>query len=64
MAKAKEDLYEAVNGEWLQTAQIPADRPATGGFNSLIDDIDKTLMDDFDAFYPNKRAVRIPALMR
>lgn len=50
MAKAKEDLYEAVNGEWLQTAQIPADRPATGGFNSLVDDIDKTLMDDFDAF--------------
>lgn len=47
LAKAKDDLYEAVNGEWLKTAKIPADRPATGGFNSLVDDIDKTLMDDF-----------------
>ena len=32
LAKAKDDLYEAVNGEWLKTAKIPADRPATGGF--------------------------------
>lgn len=56
MAKAKEDLYEAVNGEWLKTAEIPADRPATGGFNSLVDDIDKTLMDDFDAFLSKQKS--------
>ena len=55
LAKAKDDLYEAVNGEWLKTAKIPADRPATGGFNSLVDDIDKTLMDDFDAFLNNQK---------
>lgn len=48
--KASQDLYEAVNGEWLKTAKIPEDRPATGGFNSLVDDIDQTLMKDFDAF--------------
>ena len=60
MAKAKEDLYEAVNGEWLQTAQIPADRPATGGFNSLVDDIDKTLMDDFDAFLNKQKTSSDP----
>ncbi|MBO9150215.1 MAG: hypothetical protein J7E11_20765, partial [Escherichia coli] len=24
LAKAKDDLYEAVNGEWLKTAKIPA----------------------------------------
>lgn len=60
MAKAKEDLYEAVNGEWLQTAQIPADRPATGGFNSLVDDIDKTLMDDFDAFLSKQKSSQDP----
>lgn len=60
MAKAKEDLYEAVNGEWLQTAQIPADRPATGGFNSLVDDIDKTLMDDFDAFLNKQKSSQDP----
>lgn len=60
MAKAKEDLYEAVNGKWLQTAQIPADRPATGGFNSLVDDIDKTLMDDFDAFLSKQKSSQDP----
>ncbi|WP_251545856.1 M13 family metallopeptidase [Limosilactobacillus caecicola] len=44
----KEDLYEAVNGEWLKTAKIPDDKPATGGFNDLVDDIDKKLMADLD----------------
>lgn len=27
----KNDLYEAVNGEWLKTAKIPDDKPATVG---------------------------------
>ncbi|WP_409022326.1 M13 family metallopeptidase [Dellaglioa sp. P0083] len=44
----KDDLYEAVNGEWLKTAKIPDDKPATGGFNDLADEIDKTLMADFE----------------
>lgn len=45
----KDDLYDAVNGEWLKTAKIPDDKPATGGFNDLVDDIDKKLMGDLDA---------------
>ena len=50
----KDDLYEAVNGEWLKTAKIPDDKPATGGFNDLVDEIDKQLMDDFDAYAEEK----------
>ena len=50
----KDDLYEAVNGEWLKTAKIPDDKPATGGFNDLVDEIDKQLMDDFDAYADGK----------
>lgn len=50
----KDDLYEAVNGEWLKTAKIPDDKPATGGFNDLVDKIDKQLMDDFDAYAAGK----------
>lgn len=50
----KDDLYEAVNGEWLKTAKIPDDKPATGGFNDLVDEIDKQLMDDFDAYAVGK----------
>ncbi|KRM00958.1 M13 family peptidase [Limosilactobacillus gastricus] len=46
----KTDLYEAVNGEWSKTAQIPADRPATGGFQDLVIDIEKLLMDDLEKF--------------
>ena len=50
----KDDLYEAVNGEWLKTAKIPDDKPATGGFNDLVGEIDKQLMDDFDAYAEGK----------
>lgn len=49
-AAIKDDLYEAVNGEWLKTAKIPDDKPATGGFNDLVDEVDKQLMADFDQF--------------
>ncbi len=45
----KQDLYEAVNGAWIAQAEIPADKPATGGFNDLAEGIEKTLMSDFDA---------------
>lgn len=29
-ALLKDDLYQAVNGEWLKTAVIPADKATTG----------------------------------
>lgn len=44
--KIKEDLYEAVNGAWIKEATIPADKPATGGFQDLVDGIDDLLMAD------------------
>lgn len=52
----KDDLYEAVNGEWIKTAKIPADKPATGGFNDLVDEIDQLMMNDFDEFVEKKSA--------
>ncbi len=30
--RMQDDFYTAVNQEWLKTAEIPADKPATGGF--------------------------------
>lgn len=42
----KDDLYQAVNGEWLATAEIPADKPATGGFIDLVDQVDDLLIND------------------
>lgn len=47
--RIQDDLYAAVNGEWAQTAVIPDDKPATGGFQDLADGVEKTLMADFNA---------------
>ena len=33
--RIQDDLYRAVNGAWLETAVIPADRPTAGGFSDL-----------------------------
>lgn len=46
--RIQDDLYTAVNGEWEQNATIPDDKPATGGFNDLADDVEKKLMGDFE----------------
>ncbi|MGX7163775.1 M13 family metallopeptidase [Enterococcus massiliensis] len=43
----KTDFYDHVNGEWVKTAEIPADKPATGGFQDLVQDIEQLLMAEF-----------------
>lgn len=40
-AAVKQDLYDAVNGDWQATAEIPADHASTGGFMDLVDGIEK-----------------------
>lgn len=50
----KDDLYQAVNGSWLKTAKIPADKPVTGGFADLAEKIEKTLMADFAKLKPEQ----------
>lgn len=49
-ATYQDNLYLAINGEWLKTAQIPADKTSTGGFSDLALNIEKTLMQDFADF--------------
>lgn len=53
----KTDLYAAVNGAWEQTAVIPDDKPATGGFQDLVKEVEDQLMADLDHFADGKRAV-------
>lgn len=50
----QDDLYLAVNGEWLSTAVIPDDRPTCGGFAQLDQDVEKLLMNDFKEFKDGK----------
>ncbi len=49
-ARIQDDLYQAVNGEWIEHAVIPEDRPTAGGFSDLDDQVEKTLRKDFGEF--------------
>lgn len=44
MTRLQDDFYEYVNGEWAKTAVIPDDKPRTGGFTDLADDIEKLMI--------------------
>ncbi|MCR5723276.1 MAG: hypothetical protein K6G72_13165 [Lachnospiraceae bacterium] len=57
--RIQDDLYEAVNGEWLKTAVIPDDRPTTGGFSTLAQEVEKTMMADFKAFSEGTKSTDI-----
>ena len=48
--RIEDDLYEAVNGDWIATAVIPEDRPVTGGFSDLDQEVERILMEDFKSF--------------
>ena len=41
----KTNFYKAVNGEWLEKAEIPGDQPSVSAFLELHLEIEKTLMD-------------------
>ena len=60
--RIQDDLYEAVNGEWLKTAVIPDDRPTTGGFSDLDQGVEKIMMADFKAFAKGTRSSDIPEM--
>ena len=60
--RIQDDLYEAVNGEWLKTAVIPEDRPTAGGFSDLDQDVEKIMMADFRAFAEGTKSSDIPEI--
>ncbi|MGT2837032.1 M13-type metalloendopeptidase [Streptococcus macacae] len=44
MVRLQDDFYKAVNGEWEETAVIPEDKPRTGGFSDLADEIEDLML--------------------
>ena len=60
--RIQDDLYEAVNGEWLKTAVIPEDRPTTGGFSVLDQEVEKIMMADFRALAAGEKSSDIPEM--
>jgi len=57
--RIQDDLYEAINGEWIKNATIPADRPTAGGFSDLDQGVEKLLMSDFKDFADGKKSTDI-----
>ena len=56
--RIQDDLYRYVNDEWIAQAVIPSDKPLTGGFAVLEEDLEKLLLQEFNDMvkkdeYPN-----------
>lgn len=60
--RIQDDLYHYVNGEWLEKAVIPDDRPTAGGFSELNEEVEKTLRADFAAFAKGEKEIPLPEL--
>ena len=60
--RIQDDLYQHVNGEWIKDAVIPGDKPATGSFYLLNDDVEKQLMEDFSRFASGEKTPDIPII--
>lgn len=50
MIRLQDDFYDAINGEWAKTAIIPDDKPRTGGFSDLADEIEDLMLETTDAW--------------
>lgn len=48
MVRLQDDFYEAINGKWAETAVIPSDKPVTGGFIDLHDEIEELMLSTTD----------------
>lgn len=59
--RLQDDLYEAVNAEWLAATEIPAHKVMVGGFMDLQDEVIELLMADFAAM-PEETAAQFEAL--
>ena len=44
MTRYQDDFYDAINGEWQKTAEIPADKSQTGGFVDLDQEIEDLML--------------------
>ena len=70
--RIQDDLYTFVNQEKLDQLVIPDDKPVAGGFVELADEVEKTLMADFEELskskeYPDanmEKAVKLYSLVK
>ena len=67
--RIQDDLYTFVNQEKLDQLVIPDDKPATGGFNLLADEVEEIMMNEFREMstsenYPNEYLKRACTLFK
>lgn len=55
MVKIQDDLYEAVNADWLKKAKIRADMPSTSSFTDLYLSIEDDMRSDTEDFAAGKK---------
>ena len=53
-ARIQDDLYDNINHEWVEKAEIPGDKPVTGSFYVINDNVEEKMMDDFRKFADGK----------
>lgn len=54
MTRLQDDFFDAINGEWEKTAVIPDDKPRTGGFSDLADEIEDLMLETTDEWLAGK----------
>ena len=63
--RPQDNLYLAVNSDWLEKAKIPSDRSRIASFDSIDLNVEKSLMKDFADFADSKKEVAdVPNLKR
>ena len=60
--RIQDDLYQFVNAEWLETAEIPADKPTTGGFANLSLEVENLLIGDFLNYMALQHGMFLPGM--
>lgn len=65
MTKVQDNLFEAVNKEWLETTEIPADKPRISAFDELVLEIEKNLtkdLTDLSIHFPTQNSELLEAI--
>lgn len=55
--RIQDDLFRFVNGEWIEKAEIPADKVRVGGFSDLDTGVEEILMKDFKDMAKGKKEI-------
>ncbi|MFS1664197.1 M13 family metallopeptidase [Streptococcus sp. zg-JUN1979] len=62
MVRLQDDFYDAINGKWAESAVIPDDKPRTGGFSDLSDEIEELMLTTTDKWLRGEEVPIDPVL--